>query len=153
MKPLLHFSVLLLALIAPSSHAQTAKTSSQDTSAMLFDASWGDLKESIRCDHRLLSTTKPTVSYTQGRHLAHVTGVLYAKWSVGGPDQPSPDTTVNVIADLGQGFVAFQRATTDRHGVYDVWFTAPAPVQSVSADSPSFVCIVAKDEKAKEARS
>lgn len=149
MKQLLLSSFLLLALGVPASHAQTY--TSHDTSSIL--RSWADdgLSESVTCDRKVPSTTQPILTYSNGRRLVHVSGVLFSSFSADGSKVPSPDTTVNVIADVGHGFVAFQQVTTDSRGVYNVWFEAPAPIVSVSADSSSFVCI--NDKKTSAAQN
>lgn len=138
MKQLLLSSFLVLALGVPASHAQTY--SSEDTADLLLGATEQGL-QNIPCSHKVLSTTQPILAYSNGRRTVHVSGVVLSPFfSNNGSKVPSPGDVVNVIADVGQGFVAFQQVITDSRGVYNVWFEAPAPIKSVRADSPSFTC-------------
>jgi hypothetical protein len=121
MKPLV-LPFLFCALAVPAVHAQTFDPSANATIQQLNtiggETAAGDAQP----------TTMPFVAFTNGRRLAHISGVLMVD------GQPVPNALVNVTAEVDGGFVAEHQVLTDSRGVYNDWFQADAPIRSVGVE-------------------
>jgi hypothetical protein len=113
---------LLCTLAASAVSAQTF-----DTSANAVAQDLNTIGGDTAARHAQPSTM-PFIAYSNSRRLAHVSGVFLVD------GQPVPNALVNVTAEVEGGFVADHQVRTDRRGVYNDWFEAEAPIQSVSVE-------------------